>query len=100
MKNHESDGILATNPLGEKPCKKKKPGNDLKISAQNAAAQTSFTTTTPERPSAEAAASFLANKRWTKVPSGGLSPKRRKNPEAELEFPHPTPSTTKDYPLP
>jgi len=62
MKNHDSDGILATKLLGEKPCKKKKPSNDSKRSAPNAAAQTSSTTTILERPSAEAAASFLANK--------------------------------------
>jgi hypothetical protein len=55
-------GILAINPLGEKPCKKKKSGNGSKISAQNAAAQTSFMTMTPEKLSVEAAASSSASK--------------------------------------
>jgi len=62
MKNPDSDGILAIKPLGEKPCKEKKPSNDSKRSAQNAVAQTLFTTTTLERPSVEAAVSFFANK--------------------------------------
>jgi len=53
MMKNLSDGLLATNPQGRKPCRKKEPSNGSQTNAPNAVAKTSSMTTILERPFVE-----------------------------------------------
>ena len=70
------------------------------IDVQNAGAKILFTIMTPAKPFAETADSFCTSRCLTRVQNGELLLRRKKHPEAVLEFPHHIQFMIKAYPQP